>query len=509
MSAVNKRLAKLGALSLLFGLGNALLPMTPVQASTDPVQVTGTPALYPLWSTQIYNYVTRCNNSPVGLAVAATNGVKVSVDGQTAQTGNFNATVNNYTAGQEFVITTVNAVGKSSTYHVRCLPSDFPTWTTQINGPRQARFYVVTPSLCVGCTQYPYVVVFDNNGVPRWWKNTGTPVPLDAKSLPDGNLLWQTYISLTSGAPAPVEYGLDGKPVRSYPSASGTSDIDFHEIQVLPNGRYLLATDTKKVTADLTPCGAPAGTTGPVIDPVLEELNPDGTLYWSWDTFAHIPLSEVAPMWYPECRGSDAYHFNALEDFPATLTGHGEAVLVSFRHTDAVYKIDLATGNILWKLGGTHRAESLTVVNDPIFTNGGGFSGQHDVRLSSNGDVTVHDNGTGQSRPPRAVRYAIDVAARTATLEEQVSDPSLTSFCCGSVRKLYSGNWVTSWGGTPHIEEITPSNTIVFNLTLPGSVFSYRAAPVTGGPGRYGEGPGWGDALTVGMNSQYPRPPGG
>ena len=67
-------------------------------------------------------------------------------------------------------------------------------------------------------------------------------------------------------------------------------------------------------------------------------------------------------------------------------------------------------------------------MNDPEFTTGSGFGGQHDARVLSDGSVTIFDNGFHSDpvlrHPPRAVRYAIDRGAGTATLLEQINDPT-------------------------------------------------------------------------------------
>ncbi len=39
---------------------------------------------------------------------------------------------------------------------------------------------------------------------------------------------------------------------------------------------------------------------------------------------------------------------------------------MSFRHLDAVYSVRKIDGSVDWKLGGTARPESLTVLNDPV-----------------------------------------------------------------------------------------------------------------------------------------------
>jgi hypothetical protein len=511
-----KRIQRFGLLIVLVVAAFDLAgPAVAVQASSTE-RVVGTPTLIPKWSSAIPNYVVRCNDQPVQLSVFAQPGDSVSVDGQAAKTGNFVATTGALTAGQEFLITATTSSG-TAVHHVRCLPNDFPTWTWSRNGGTRSQFFVVTPDLSfTPGNDNKYVTVFDTNGVPRWWKNVSPQSsPLDAKTLPNGDLVWsESFGNGSGGSSATSEYSLDGTLVRNFPTAApGGGSQDFHDIQFLPNGNYLIVDNSKTVQMDLTPCGGSGP--GPQVDPVIEELNPSTsppTLVWSWDTAAHISLSEVASFFYPQCKNHDGYHFNALEYVPATSL-HGESVLVSYRHLDAIYNISIADSTILWKLGGSTTPQSYQVTNDPVFAASGGFSGQHDVRLytddvTSGFQITLHDNGTDRSRPPRAVRYRIDTEAKTASLQEQVSDSSVTaSGCCGSARKLVSGDWVISWGGTSHIEEVTAGGASqLYSLILGSGLFSYRVMPVTlPGGGRYAEPATWGDALTTGMNTMHPR----
>jgi hypothetical protein len=242
-------------------------------------------------------------------------------------------------------------------------------------------------------------------------------------------------------------------------------------------------------------CG-PDNTT--ILDQVIQEVAPDGTIVWSWDAYDHIPVGEMDP----EFAGPallvgapyDVYHWNSFE---YTDTG----IVMSFRHLDAVYDIDHTTGDIIWKLGGSPRPESLTVLDDPLVPTVG-FGGQHDARMTSDGILSLHDNGTARARPPREVRYQIDTTTTpgTATMIESLSDAGISSsFCCGSARKLPGGNWVTGWGSTPTFTESTPAGSRVFTLTFGPSIIMYRAVPVL--PGVLDRA-----ALRAGMDAQYHSP---
>src|SRR5260370_16457980 len=175
---------------------------------------------------------------------------------------------------------------------------------------------------------------------------------------------------------------------------------------------------------------------------------------------------------------------------------------------NAIYDIDQTTGNVVWKLGGSARAESLAIQNDAVFTGGGGFGGQHDARLLSDATVTLYDDGTGQSRPPRAVHYQIDTTAHTATWLNELSDPLIPgSVCCGSARELAGGNWVMGWGGTNTATEATPGGTREFALEFPSGTFMYRTVPLPMGQlDRAALRPGM-DAQYASSTATHPPPP--
>jgi hypothetical protein len=245
---------------------------------------------------------------------------------------------------------------------------------------------------------------------------------------------------------------------------------------------------------DLSALGGPVGAR--VLDAEVQEVTPAGDLAWSWKSQDHVALAETASFGLAAAKLIDAegdlydlVHANSIE-------AAGDQVLVSMRHTNAVYAINRSDGSIAWKLGGTQTPESLTPVGDPF--GAALFGGQHDARMLADGTLTVHDNGSGRGRPPRSVRYALDTAARTATLLEEVVDVrATTSFCCGSSRRLDGGNWLMSWGGVRSIAELTPQSRPVLTLTFDDAV-SYRAQPFSAEQVSRA-------ALRAGMDAQHPR----
>ncbi len=447
------------------------------------LQITMDPTLFPSFDPNITDYaVTYKSGSPMQVMVNAPVNTRVSVAGQAARTLTFTTQVT-LTPGQSFPLV-VSSLAGSKTYYVRCLPSDFPTWTTERSGGSQAEYYVIAPNLSLGTApQRDYVIIVDSYGVPIWWYKNPTP-PIDAKLLPDGNMAW-------TSVPTGSERRLDGALVRTFaPAGSGGEAFDTHELLLLSNGNYHYIGNVKRSPVDLSPYGG--SPTATVLDNVIEEVAPSGTLVWRWSAMDHIPVSETDPHWWPQflvtASPADPYHMNSVEP-------NGASYIVSFRHLNAVLQIDKASGNVQWKLGGSPRAESLKFVGDTY----GNFGGQHDARVLPDGTLTLHDNGSALVRAPRAVRYTIDPVARTATFVEQDTDLDASgSLCCGNARKLPGGDWVISWGQNPFVTELTASGKRVFRLTFLDQYFSYRVAPVPFGKLTR-------VALRQGMDAQFPH----
>lgn len=433
-------------------------------------RLTSTPPLYPAFSPAIHDYVARCRpGQPLRVTTVAAAGSAPWIGGARRRTALLAL------ARDEAVTVEARNASGSADYHVRCLPSDFPTFTETRAGSTRG-WTIATPTLSLGSTRSHYIVIFDGDGVPVWWYKT-LHVPIDAKLLAGPAIAFSSY---PEAVPEYQVRALDGKFLRRIVSPDGR--IDSHELQVDAHGNYWFLVYRPKPGVDLTQFGGPADAT--VLESEIEEVSPQGKLLWSWSTDGKVDLSESqrwlagtiipSPVPIPGGTGYDFFHANAV-----SLAGNG-VVLLSLRQTDGVYAIDKASGKILWKLGGAQTPESLTVEGDPYGQTP--LGGQHDVRVQPDGTISVFDDGSFLNRPPRMARFRIDLAARTATLVQQISDPDVTtSVCCGSARSLANGDWVVSWGGDPVFGEYRPDGTPVFEITFGDSLFSYRVDTVAAG----------------------------
>ena len=157
---------------------------------------------------------------------------------------------------------------------------------------------------------------------------------------------------------------------------------------------------------------------------------------------------------------------------------HGNAIdadgnlLVSFRNSDEITKINSRTGEIIWRLGG--KKSQFTFVNDPL----NGFSHQHGIRRLQNGNLILFDNGNLHSPPmSRAVEYKLDEQVKTAELVwEYRHAPALYGFALGFAQRLANGNTLISFGTSQRVIEVDRSGAKQWELAILGAqVYNYRA----------------------------------
>ncbi len=176
--------------------------------------------------------------------------------------------------------------------------------------------------------------------MPVWWDHTGA---FYTRMLPSGNLL--RCVSGTWG----IHRLSDSSTIRVL-SGVGMKG-NQHDLQFrTSNHDHLVGDYIPRKHVDLSAYGGPADAS--VLDAELQEVTDDGQLVWDWKSQQHISLSETASRYWDGIVGPKGYydivHWNSID--PAGPN----AVLASFRYLDAVYKISETTGNIIWKLGGSH-----------------------------------------------------------------------------------------------------------------------------------------------------------
>lgn len=447
-------------------------------AAASPVEIEG---IYPEFDRAESHYVSRCGRGAAPIHAEAGDGVELEVGSRPSETGAFDIDPG-VAPGEDFEIAVAGRDDRR-VYEVRCLPADFPVWRFESLRETAPGLFVVSVSGSDG--ERPWVIVFDHEGVPRWWHSPPTRV-LWGQVLSDGAIAWTRAFG--------DGYGLDPRMAHEIRSLSDEllrlvrtrgPIIDGHELHELDNGNFLVGSYVPE-TADLRRFCArpPRERCGParaaIVSAEIQELGPHGRLLWHWNSRGKIALDETGRWWRnvlsnPRRRQGrpafDPVHINSIEP-----RGPDE-VVISTRHTDAIYGIRRSSGEIVWKLGGTETADSLRVLGDPARWT---FGGQHDARIAEDGSLSVYDNSKDRPRRPRVAFYRLEPERGRATYVGQLNDPAVkSSHCCGSARQLADGGWLVSWGANPLVTAFGEDGKIAFRLRLP--VSTYRAVPVPPG----------------------------
>jgi len=244
----------------------------------------------------------------------------------------------------------------------------------------------------------------------------------------------------------------------------------LHDLKLLPNGHaLLLGVDNRVVDMSrMVPGGrVDARVTGSLI----QEIDANHELVFEWHGLDHIPITNsFIDLTQPVL---DYTHENAVNIDPTDNN-----LLVSFRHTSEIVKINRSTGQVVWRLGG--KMNQFNFVNEhaenaPFYT-----VGQHNVHRLANGNLIYFDNGNlagASTYPPdrtysRAVEYALDEVNKIATLVWEFRHvPDIRAPCFGSVKRMANGNTLIDWGcasglmGGTILTEVNPAGQVVFEMT--------------------------------------------
>jgi hypothetical protein len=187
---------------------------------------------------------------------------------------------------------------------------------------------------------------------------------------------------------------------------------------------------------------------------------------FDWALCAHFTPMRVFHSWD---------HLNAVAFWPDRQT-----FLISSRNQNSLFRVDRATGEILWTMGyGTFIGGGFR--GDFAMSQADRFQAQHAPELLPSGNILLFDNGSARLRPySRAIEIAYDEEARTAEVVWQyVPEPRIFSDIWGDVDQLDDGNRLITFGvrslrELTHITEVQGTDA-VWDLTLEAGWGTYRS----------------------------------
>jgi hypothetical protein len=329
-------------------------------------------------------------------------------------------------------------------------------------------------------------LIIDNSGNPIWFR------PLSGASLMNTDFrvqklagepvltFWQgtlaappAYTDAPSGSsePGSCYYILDRnyRVIKTVSAQKGYT-ADVHEFLITPNDTALFLS-TLAVPMDLTPYGGPKE--GYVENFAIQEVDlRTNELLFFWDALSHIPLAESYELASNASSSGniwDPYHLNSIG-----LTDKSENILVSGRSTSAIYMINKASKEIVWRLGGKK--------SDFKIEAGGEFSWQHDARFLPNNVISMFDDhccesNTVPSGTPPSHGLFLELNHDNKTARPKMKyyySPNLNASSQGNTQALANGNVFIGWGAS-YFSEYAAGGRTLYAAQMPGTSFTYRA----------------------------------
>lgn len=351
-------------------------------------------------------------------------------------------------------------------YPPQFFPYEFVQFQTTYQG-----YYLTVPSLFGTPVNHPNYkpaqpAILDENGYLAWYWGANSANRVDFKYFPEMNLF-----GIARYSPSVATYTTLNSNFQLVDSFTNTPDVrpDIHEFIFLSNGNYLVGAlkDSIMDLSAYTFNGVPGGNAVPCEGYLIQEFDAAHNLVFQWNSHAYIHPTEGYEAFGYNPNHYDYCHGNSLEE---DTDGN---LLVSFRHLNSVYKIDHTTGQILWRLGGKS--------SDFTFANDSGFSGQHDARRLTNGNISVFDNANTSVFPQfsRAVEYQLDTVNGIATrVSEYLYNIPFHARAMGNYQTTPQGNQLINYGlvfrPNPSFVHLDGNDMKVADVFFQDSVIIYR-----------------------------------
>ncbi len=359
-------------------------------------------------------------------------------------------------------------------------PEDFPKITIDsVNNP--APGFIFMECFDVSATKLNYIMVADKDGKIVYY-NKPHNLGIDFKMQPNGRLSYSSRVKTGDqyqAGPIKVQniyvqqmvLDKDYNIIDSVQTQNGYL-ADMHDFRILPNGNYMLIA-YEHVPVDMSKVVPGGNPNAVVVGTVIQELDKDKNCVFQWRSMDRIPI--LATKDDPRKAMFEHVHGNSL-----FLDKDGN-LITSFPTTFEIVKIDMVTGDMIWRFGGDNNQFEITGDNEldkPYY-----FRMQHDAKLLPNGNMLFYDNAVQKKSgwSSRAVEYSFDQENKKAgLLWEYKHNPPISAFAMGSAQRLSNGNTLIDWGLiftglSKAMTEVTPEGKTTFEMTMPNLTFSYRA----------------------------------
>ena len=211
-----------------------------------------------------------------------------------------------------------------------------------------------------------------------------------------------------------------------------------------------------------------------VVTLLLQEIKNNRVIF-EWNSGDHPELIKESLTACNYKKDLDYVHFNSMIIDPSDNN-----LILSFRHTSAICKIDRKTGEIIWRLGGKNDDFGLTPEQR--------FNFQHTASLTNDGYLMLYDNHTAEintecagnfsflpRKTSRILKFKLDEKNKKI-LNWQEIPLSVYSEFMGNVFETEDKTYIVGYGSNKGkaAEELDKDGTPLWTFKLPDNLFTYR-----------------------------------
>lgn len=211
---------------------------------------------------------------------------------------------------------------------------------------------------------------------------------------------------------------------------------DFHEIKADIDGGYFLLGNSYDRELDMSKLVEGGLSKVQIIDMIIQKIDADKNVVFEWNTADHYDILDS----YIDLTGGyfiDYVHLNSIE------MDTDSSIIVCSRNLSELTRIDLNTGNIIWRLGGKNNQFDLRNFDRD-------FSGQHSISKKTDSTYTIYDNGVFvDPKYSMGVEFSIDEDSMIAEqLRTFRHEPDIFANIVGNLQNMDNGNTLVYWGPT-------------------------------------------------------------
>jgi hypothetical protein len=247
-------------------------------------------------------------------------------------------------------------------------------------------------------------------------------------------------------------------------------DIDYHKILVKKNGDiYLLGHQYHLMDLrDIFPGGKEFTT---VVEDIIQVLDKNKNVKFEWKSLEHISILDTDTNYVNLASNVvDYMHINSFD------TDENENIYISARHLNEIIKVNGATGDVIWRLGG--KKNEFTLLGDESF-----FSGQHSIKVLTGGKILLFDNGN-IFHPTYSLgkEYIINEDLKTVELLHKFqTNPNIFVPIMGNIQQAENDHIAVGWGKNNEgllLTEYDSSNNLILKFKSTDQLYSYSITKI-------------------------------